>query len=637
MNDDIERLRSELDTAYRQLEQTASRLLLVNQAGELTSRTHDPLEIGRELLASILDSVFVEQGLVILYSRGGEVFEILTSQGLDEEATGYFEQSEAESTALWISLLREGPVTREHITGAEEWEEGLAEPRFAVYVPLIIEEELVGALVIGDKAGGAAFDGSELSFLSNLGHHAAVALNHARLYRRLEKRLKDLDTLLKISHEITSTLDLDRILRTVVTLASALIDLKYSAIGLRRGGRTGLDASGGEKLPPEGRKALERILEYVVLSGTEVSATAEELPEGEGRELIGAFFRETGTRSFWGTPLKDDQGVMGAYCQVGEGQEPDSEEHELLKIMVNQTTVAVRNAELYHQVPFIGFLEPILEKRRKLWAAGRRRWKRLAVGGAAAVVALLLIRLPHHAGGTATVHPGLELELRAPVAGTVEEVYASEGELLAPGAPVAWVRSLEKEIEQREAAAALERARQEEASARARGDLTAAHRAGIDGRYYRDQVALLQRQSASARLASPFRAVVLTPHLAERSGAYLRAGEVFCEVGALDTLRVEIQVSEKDWLAVRAGQPVKMKFHACAERTFRGEVHETAAAAVTGPDGERLLVATVLMEGSQELRPGMTGVGRIYEGHHSLLWHLTHPILRFFGMRWWSG
>ena len=40
MANNSENVRQELDEAYRQLEQTASRLLLINQAGMLTTSTH---------------------------------------------------------------------------------------------------------------------------------------------------------------------------------------------------------------------------------------------------------------------------------------------------------------------------------------------------------------------------------------------------------------------------------------------------------------------------------------------------------------------------------------------------------------------------------------------------------------------
>jgi GAF domain-containing protein len=532
--------------------------------------------------------------------------------------------------------LREAPIARATVEEAEEWEGGLPHPAFAVYVPLIIMEDLIGAIVVGNKTTGEAYDPSELSFLANLGHHAAVALSHARLYAQLEKRLRDLDTLLKISHEITSTLDLDRILKTVVTMASALADLRVCAIGIQRRGSLGLDATGGEKPDRKERETLERLLQFVALAGTEVSATRKELPEGESGSLLKQYFEETGAHSLWGIPLKDEQGVLGAYCQAQMAGLPAAEDTELLRIMANQATVAIRNAELYNQVPFIGFLEPLLEKRRRIWAAGRQRIRSIALGAAALLVVLLVIRAPYRTSGVSAVFPGQRLELRSPISGVVEEVFASEGAIVGPYAPVGRVRNLDLELKYRDVQSALERARREESAANARGDVSAAHLAGIDRAALTEQQALLEKQLAAARITPPFPAVVLTPHLEERRGDYLASGDVFCEVGTLDDLRVEIALPEKDWHAVELGQRVRMKFYAYAERTFEGRVDILAPAALNTQQGERVLIVTSRIAAPEGVRPGMTGVARVYLGTHSLLWHIVRPFSRFLGLRWWG-
>jgi len=502
-------------------------------------------------------------------------------------------------------------------------------------MPLLIEDELVGALVVGDKSTGEEFDSGELSFLANLGHHAAVALNHATLYNHLEKKLRDLDTLLTISQEITSTLDLDRILKTITTMASALSDLEYCAIGLTRGGQFTIDSIGGTAPSKQEQESLRRLMEFVSLAKTEISATAAELPEGDGRDLFREHFENTETGGFWGLPLKDDQGVMGTYCQLRARGTPDESEQELLRILGNQASVAIRNAELYNQVPLIGFLEPLLEKRRKLWEAGRQKWRKAAIWTVAVGALLLLVRLPYRTGGDAAVFPGQRLQLRTPVAGIVDEVTALEGEFVGPGRPAGRILSLATEMEYRDLQNELERARREEAAARARGDLYTAQLAGTDREALTAQLTLLSRELEAATIAPPFPAVILTPHVEERKGDYLASGDVFCEVGTLDSLRIEIALPEKDWHAVELGQPVKMKFYAYAERTFAGEVDILAPAALQRKDDKRVLIATVRIPAPTGVRPGMTGVGKVRLGRRSLLWFVARPFVRFVSLRLW--
>ena len=637
MANNSENMRQELDEAYRQLEQTASRLLLINQAGMLTTSTHDTRVIAEELLVSILDSVFAQQGVVISYALGGEVFNVLASRGLEPVHISAFEESEAEATALWIASLRKGPVTRADILSAEEWEADLPEPAFAIYLPLIIEEELTGALVVGDKTSGEPFDPGEMSFLSNLGHHAAVAISHANLYSQLEKRLRDLDTLLKISQEITSTLDLDRIIKTMVTMASALAELKYCAIGLYKAGALKVDAVGGEKADKEDKESLLRLMEYVALAETEVATSVADLPEGEGQNLFREYFDSTDARSFWGLPLKDDQGMVGVFCMVRTTRLPTVEEQELLRILTNQATVAIRNAELYQQVPFISFLEPLLEKRRRILEMGRGRWRRIASVSAAVLIISLLIRLPHRTGGSASVLPGASLALRSPLTGVVDTVFVEEGSEVGPEDPVCRIHSLEYELRYLEVEGELDRARKEEADAWARGDDYAARLAAGDRLTLKNERDALRRELNAAELLAPsFRSIVLTPHLKEKQGRRVASGQVFCEVGTLDRLRVEIALPERDWQQVEIGQPVKLKFYHSVETTLEARVEALSPTARIADDGKRVMVVTTVLEDFPEgLSPMMTGVGKVNLGTRSLLWHITRPFGRFIARRWW--
>ena len=116
---------------------------------------------------------------------------------------------------------------------------------------------------------------------------------------------------------------------------------------------------------------MEELLQWVFLSGTDTAVTQTEDGEitadrPETEEKFRAIFKETGLRSFFGVLLKDEEGKLGV---LGfESKEPlvfDEETRDLLSILVNQATVAVRNAQLYQQVPLAGFLQPLLERRRK--------------------------------------------------------------------------------------------------------------------------------------------------------------------------------------------------------------------------------------------------------------------------------
>jgi GAF domain-containing protein len=122
--------------------------------------------------------------------------------------------------------------------------------------PLRKEDEVLGVVEIVNKVDGTPFDEDDLFFLSSISEQAAVALHNANLLES-ERKVHALDALLKISKEITSTLDLDHVLTTVAQQAGSVVPFDRCVIGFFDRGRFVLGAVSGEtEVPRDGRIAL---------------------------------------------------------------------------------------------------------------------------------------------------------------------------------------------------------------------------------------------------------------------------------------------------------------------------------------------------------------------------------------------
>ncbi len=73
-----------------------------------------------------------------------------------------------------------------------------------------------------NKAEGGAFDDDDLFFLSSMCEQASIALTNANLFNA-ERRANDFHALLATSKELTSTLNLDHVLTTVVHQAATVV------------------------------------------------------------------------------------------------------------------------------------------------------------------------------------------------------------------------------------------------------------------------------------------------------------------------------------------------------------------------------------------------------------------------------
>jgi len=516
--------------------------------------------------------------------------------------------------------------------------------RSILAVPLVEEGTPLGAIVAVNKRGRhPEFTPADEELLVDLARQAVTALRNARQYEA-EKKVAELDALLAVSREITSTLDLDKVMRTIVNATSALIRYDRCAIAILQRGKLRIGAVSGavevDRNEPSVRRT-EALLEWVFFGGSDVAVTrledgtiASDRPETE--EKFRAFFTESGRNAFYGVLLEDDEGKLGVLgFECLEPVEFDQETRDLMRILVNQATVAVRNAQLYQQVPLPGFLRPLAKRTRKLAARPGRRQRAWAAGIAAALVLLVVLPWNVRVSGPARVVPGRRIPVTASVEGVVESVAHREGERLSAGTVVATLRDDAYRAALAEARAAEQIADAEVSRHRAEGNAPALFQAAARRDEMRARAALAEDRLERTRLRAPEAGVVLTPRLDERVGQLLTAGAEFAVLAETSAVLVEVAVPERDASLLAAGQRVDVKVNSYPYRTFPGSVvHLGAAVREEGQD--RFVIAEARVENAGGLlRPGMLGKAKVSTGTQRLLRALLRKPARWIWARIW--
>lgn len=146
-----------------------------------------------------------------------------------------------------------------------------------------------------------------------------------------------------------------------------------------------------------------------------------------------------------------------------------------------------------------------------------------------------------------------------------------------------------------------------------------------------------QRDAARSQLSAPQAGYVLTPNLAEQEGVRLEAGEVFCQVSPLDTLRVEIGISESDVDRIRPGETLRLKVLGFPDRQFRGRVTEVAWQGEPMKPGHPAVFKVLgwVANPGPTLRSGMTGRARIDVVPDTLLARWGRGLWRWIRMSFW--
>jgi GAF domain-containing protein/multidrug resistance efflux pump len=517
--------------------------------------------------------------------------------------------------------------------------------RSVLALPLLEEEKPVGALVLVNKRGRhPEFTSDDEELLQDLARQAVRALRNARQHEA-EKKVEELDALLAVSREITATLDLDRVMQTIVNASAALIRYDRCAIAIQSRGKLRLGAVSGtatiDRKNPDIQRT-EELLQWVFLSGSDVNVTEQEdgtllADRPETEEKFRALFGETGLKAFYATILKDDEGKLGVLAF--ECREPivfDESTRDLLAILVNQATVAVRNAQLYQQVPLAGFWKPLLEKRRKVLEIPRSR--RLAWGIGAVVLAAVLFLVPWRLriAGPARVLPGRRAIVTAGVDGIVASVRHREGELVPAGEVIATLQDEAGRASLAEARAAHEIAETAIARSRDAGNASALFEAQTREREARARLSVEEERLGNAVLRAPVGGVILTPRLEERVGQNLSRGSEFAVIGDIGTVTVEIAVPEEDSALLAVDQPLDFKLNPYPTRTFHGRVSRLGAG--IREDGQaRFVIAEADVENPEKfLRVGMLGKAKIRAGSRQVITLLLRKPARWFYSKLWS-
>jgi len=84
--------------------------------------------------------------------------------------------------------------------------------RAVLCVPLLIQETVIGALSVGDRAG-RMFDREEVRVAQAFAVQAALALETAWLYQETRQQLRQTETLLTVGQAVSSTLELPEVVR----------------------------------------------------------------------------------------------------------------------------------------------------------------------------------------------------------------------------------------------------------------------------------------------------------------------------------------------------------------------------------------------------------------------------------------
>lgn len=212
-------------------ERKIQELSLLNQISEAMSSTLNLDELLDIALEQSLAAVDADAGSLMLIGEESGKLEIAASRGLAPRTVERTSQEIGKSISGWVAEHGESVlVTDAHRDARFDMPFFRDTITSSASVPLKTKGAVIGVLNVNTKRANRLFDERDLELLATVANQMAVAIENARLYSRIERRTQQLSSLLQVSRTITSTLNLDEVLKRLCDETCKLFGLSVCTV-----------------------------------------------------------------------------------------------------------------------------------------------------------------------------------------------------------------------------------------------------------------------------------------------------------------------------------------------------------------------------------------------------------------------
>lgn len=528
--------------------------------------------------------------------------------------------------------------------------------RSMICVPLTIDNQIYGAIQVLNRKNSAdgTFTADDQQMIEDLAMSAAISIKNVR-FLQTEQKVKEMNTLLSMSQQITSTLDINHVLTSVTTLASELVTIEYCAIALLDENKDrlfmgaasqGMHTDWPDDLVGQHLEMMQKVREAgrsVYVADREKYREKLDTPDNN---IWLDFLQQQDFNALWMMPLKDDEGVLGVIALVSkESGFASGTKADILSILANQTTISLRNASLYQKIPFAGALGKVGARSR----AALDSWKKWAI--ATLVIGIIGTTL-HYAPffrsvtGNLVVEAQLGQGLFLPVPGVIREMHVREGQTVSAGQLLLRLDDRDLRLALVEAESKLAVLERQIVEARAKDDTAELSRHFIDRNRMRAELKKAREDLEKVEIRAKAAGIVLTPRTDELVGRSFNLGDEVLRLANPEKPAVIVKLSEEDILDVKVGSSVNAVLKARPGEYFSGKVAYIGRSfdvptqaldqeAKSDLEESDFIAELIIEEAPENLQPGMTGVARIETPESSTLLRIGRRIRNFF--LFWFG
>jgi GAF domain-containing protein len=338
----------------RQSQRRIEELERLSQVSRSVVRVLDLDQVLIRILHEATRMLHVETGSVLLVDQETDelVFRVSVQEGRPAHISKRLKMGQG--VAGWVAQHGEPlrvPDPQQEPRWYGEVEEGF-QTRSVLCIPLKTNDHIIGVIQVLNKKGATGFTDRDATLLSAFAASATVAIENARLFAEA-RQARELRALNEVAVALSSTLELETVLKTGLAKALEVIQVESGAVSLldEASGELVMAATHGWKqssVPVGTRIPAGQGLSGRVVTTGEALITSD--VSQDSRVAIEAF-RDEGVQAMMMVPMRTGGQVVGVLGAMNYTPHTfTTEEIDVLSTIGGMFGVAVGNARLYDKV-----------------------------------------------------------------------------------------------------------------------------------------------------------------------------------------------------------------------------------------------------------------------------------------------
>lgn len=217
-----------------------------------------------------------------------------------------------------------------------------------IIVPFFEQNQLIGFLALGGKLSGDDFFAEDLKLLEVISHQCVIGLQNSRLYETSQAKVKELTSLLELSKIISSTLDSEEILNSIIKLVVGVIGVDRGILFLYDNKKEELYSAAGYGASRKNISGITLKVGDSVLGRIFKLGNPVYIPRTTRNT---EYVRRLGVKSYIVVPMKAKDKVIGllAVDNAVSKKTLENINMDYLSLLAGQMAVAIENAKLYEE------------------------------------------------------------------------------------------------------------------------------------------------------------------------------------------------------------------------------------------------------------------------------------------------